>query len=214
MRKFDGIIFDVDGTLTSSNTLIFESFRQITKKHLNKNITDEEIVALFGPTEEQILRDWFKEKAGEVIEDYFDFYESNHHLADIYPGMKEILEYIKSKDVPIGIFTGKGRRATEISLKKLGIFQFFDLIVSGDEVNNHKPSGEGVNLFIQHFNLDKDKVLLIGDAPVDILAAREAGVKIASVVWDCYAEEKVKQLRSDYYFHSVAELETFIKSSI
>ena len=214
MRKFDGIIFDVDGTLTSSNKLIFESFRHITKKHLNKNISDEEIVALFGPTEEQILKEWFKEKAGEVIEDYFDFYESNHHLADIYPGMKEILEYIKSKELPIGIFTGKGRRATEISLKELGIIHFFDLIVSGDEVINHKPSGEGVNLFIEHFKLDKEKVLLIGDAPVDILAAREAGVEIASVVWDSYAEERVKQLKSDYYFHSVEELETFIKENI
>ncbi|HPI37212.1 MAG TPA: HAD family hydrolase [Ignavibacteriaceae bacterium] len=214
MRKFDGIIFDVDGTLTSSNTLIFESFRHITRKHLNKIITDEEIVALFGPTEEQILRDWFKEKSDTVIKDYFEFYESNHHLADIYPGMKEILEYIKSKDVFIGIFTGKGRRATEISLKILGIFQFFDLIVSGDEVKNHKPSGEGVNLFIEHFNLDKEKVLLIGDAPVDILAAREAGIKVASVMWDCYAVDRVKQLNSDYYFNTVVELETFIKSSI
>lgn len=71
-----------------------------------------------------------------------------------------------------------------------------------------------MNLFIDHFKLDKEKVLLIGDAPVDILAAREAGIKVASVMWDCYAVDRVKQLNSDYYFNTVVELETFIKSSI
>jgi len=55
---FDGFIFDIDGTLTSTNQLIFDSFNFIAKKYLNRAFTDEEIVAMFGPAEDVILKEW------------------------------------------------------------------------------------------------------------------------------------------------------------
>jgi phosphoglycolate phosphatase-like HAD superfamily hydrolase len=48
---------------------------------------------------------------------------------------------------------------------------------------------------------------MIGDSVADIEASREAGVKIASVLWDSYAKEQVR-LKSDY-FHTVEELRSF-----
>ena len=55
---FKGIIFDIDGTLTSTNQLIFDSFNHIAKKYLNRTFTDDEIISLFGPTEDAILKEW------------------------------------------------------------------------------------------------------------------------------------------------------------
>ena len=51
-KLFDGFIFDIDGTLTSTNQLIFDSFNFIAKKYLDKTFTDEEIIAMFGPPED------------------------------------------------------------------------------------------------------------------------------------------------------------------
>jgi len=56
VQLFDGFIFDIDGTLTSTNQLIFDSFNFIAKKYLNKSFTDEEIISMFGPTEDVILK--------------------------------------------------------------------------------------------------------------------------------------------------------------
>ena len=50
---------------------------------------------------------------------------------------------------------------------------------------------------------------MIGDSVSDVKASREAGVKVASVLWDSYAHEKVKSMQSDYYFYSVEELKNF-----
>lgn len=47
---------------------------------------------------------------------------------------------------------------------------------------------------------------MIGDAIADIKAARKAGIKIASVVWDSYAKEEIMNLGSDYVFNTVEEL--------
>ncbi|MHB8904621.1 MAG: HAD family hydrolase, partial [Melioribacteraceae bacterium] len=84
----------------------------------------------------------------------------------------------------------------------------------GDDVVHHKPSPEGIDVFVKKFNLNPEKVLMIGDAPADVLAARSAGVKIASVVWDSYAKEKVLTMNSDYVFETVDELMKFLKENL
>ena len=214
MYKFDGIIFDVDGTLTSTNDLIFDSFRYISNKYLNRNLTNDEIMKLFGPPEDVILKEWTGDNYPAAREDYYNYYSNNHHMAELYPGIKELLSYIKSKEILLAIFTGKGREAATITLKKLDIFEYFDMIITGDDVVNHKPDAEGINNFIKGFNLVKEKVLMIGDAPGDFKAARSAGVKIASVMWDQYVKEEVKNLSSDFLFYTVDELKEFILQNI
>ena len=210
-NQFDGFIFDIDGTLTSTNQLIFDSFNHIARKYIKRSFTDEEIIGLFGPTEGQIFEKLFGEKHLEVGKDYYKFYSDNHFMADIYPGLKEILIELKKKNYPLGIYTGKGRESSMITLEKLGVDKYFDLIVTGDDVENHKPSPEGILKFVNKFKLKNERVLMIGDSVSDVKAARDAGVKIASVLWDSYAAEKVKEMQSDYYFHSVEELGKFLK---
>ncbi len=215
MSNFEGIIFDIDGTLTSTNELIFATFRHVVEKHLNKKVTDQEIIALFGPTEDVILKEWLNENYQEARKDYYHFYESQHHLmADVYPGIIEALMFIKSKKIPLSIYTGKGRDSSIITLQKIGVFDLFDMIVTGDDVEDHKPSPEGIDQFVEKFKLNREKVLMIGDAPADILAARSAGVKIASVVWDAYAKEQVLEMESDYVLETVDELMKFLRKSL
>jgi HAD superfamily hydrolase (TIGR01509 family) len=131
-------------------------------------------------------------------------------MAYIYPGLKEILFKLKNNNYPVGIFTGKGRGSSMITLTKLGVDKYFDLIVTGDDVENPKPSPEGILKFVNKFKLDPKKVLMIGDSVSDVKAARDAGVKIASVLWDSYGIEEVKRLKSDYYFYSIEELNSFL----
>lgn len=214
MDKFTGIIFDIDGTLTSSNQLIFASFNHIAEKYLGKHFSDKEITQLFGPTEDVILKQLCPDNYEEVRKDYYDFYQQNHNMADLYPGIIEVLDFLKNKNILLSIYTGKGRDASIITLKELNIFDYFDLIITGDEVREHKPSPEGITLFLEKFNLPKENVLMVGDSPADINAARAAGVKVASVIWDSYSKDKVMKLNPDFLFFSVNELKEFLQSVV
>ena len=216
MIHFKGIIFDIDGTLTSTNKLIFASFNFITEKYLGKTFTNEEILKWFGPTEDVILKEFCGDNYEKAREEYYKFYSDNHNrfMADIYPGMKEILDELKSRGVLLSIYTGKGREAARITLKKLEIYDYFDLIITGDEVKEHKPSPEGIEIFLEKFKLDKTEVLMIGDAPSDIKAAHAAGVKVASVLWDSLAKHHVLKMNTDYVFNTVAELKQFLLFSL
>ncbi len=213
-NRFDGFIFDIDGTLTNTNQLIFDSFNFIAQKYLNRTFTDEEIISLFGPTEDVILKEWCGNSFIEAKADYYNYYSKNHSIAQLYPGIKEVIEDLKVHNYPLGIFTGKGREASMITLKYLGVDNLFDLIVTGDDVENHKPSAEGILKFVNYFKLKPEKVLMIGDSVSDVKASKEAGIKIASALWDSYGHEKVKALDSDFYFYSVEELRNFLATSI
>ncbi|MCH8032331.1 MAG: HAD family hydrolase [Bacteroidetes bacterium] len=209
-EKFEGVIFDIDGTLTSTNELIFKSFNHIAKKYLDRSFTEKEIIALFGPTEDAILKELCGKNFEAARKDYYEFYKSHHHIANLYPGIKELLDYLKTKGVLLAVFTGKGRQASLITLEELSIINYFDIIVTGDDVANHKPSSEGIMKFVNEYNLKKDEILMIGDSVADVRASKEAGIRIASALWDSYAAEKVKYLGSDYYFNTVDELKEFL----
>lgn len=214
MKEFKGIIFDIDGTLASTNKLIFASFNHIMEKYLGKTYPDEEIIKFFGPPEDVILKKLLEDKFDEGQKDYYTFYFENHErMVKKFPGMIELVRRLKEQNITLGIYTGKGRRTSEITLEKLGVFRYFDLILTGDDLEEPKPSASAIKRFLDQFELTPSEALMIGDAPSDVIAAHGAGVKAASVVWDSYAKEKVLEMNSDYCFESVEELEKFLELS-
>ncbi len=104
------VIFDVDGTLTRTNELIFASFNHVALRHLGRAFTPAEIIALFGPPEEGALRKVFG--AGEVdraMEELLQFYAANHQtLASLHEGMESVLRFLKESGLRLAVFTGKG----------------------------------------------------------------------------------------------------------
>ena len=87
------------------------------------------------------------------------------------------------------------------------------MIVTGDDVINHKPSPEGIIKFINAFNLNKEEVLMVGDSVADIIAAEKAGIDIASVVWDSYAKDEVVKL-NPVHFDNVNDFRKWLMDRI
>jgi len=206
----------MDGTLTQTNQLIYDSFNHIAEKYINKRLTPKEIVALFGPPEKEAVEKMIGSRhIDDAMTEYYRFYKDRHDaLAALYPGIKELLEFVRSKGLLIALFTGKGRRTTEITLAELGIASYFDIVITGDDVDEFKPSGDGIRKIMAKFSLRPSEVLMVGDAVADIKAARETEVPIAAVVWDSYSKDVVMQTKTDYLFHSVAEFHSWLERTI
>jgi pyrophosphatase PpaX len=216
MNRFSCIIFDLDGTLTQTNELIFATFNHVTRQYIHRTFTQKEIVAMFGPTEEvAIERIIGPDRIDEAMDEFYRFYDEHHPaLAKLHSGVRELLEFLKKQGIILALFTGKGKRTTLITLEKFGIKQYFDCIVTGNDVVNHKPSADGIRKVIARFGLEPGEVLMVGDAVSDVKAAHEAGVSIAAVLWDSYGKENVMQMEVDYSFHNVNEFVEWLKQSI
>ena len=216
MKLFDCVIFDIDGTLTRTNALIFASFNHVTRKYLAREFTPEEIIPLFGPPEEGALARIFPPELVELATDELCAFYAEHHdaLASLHPGMEKAVEFIRRRGGKTAVFTGKGRRTTEITLRKLGLFESFDLIVSGNDVEKHKPDPEGIRQILQTFSLDPGRTLMVGDTVGDLRASRGAGVSMAAVLWDSYDRERLMAAGPEYSFETVTQFNEWLHSQV
>ncbi len=203
----------MDGTLTQTLRLIYDSFNHIAQRYRKRTFSEPEINAMFGPPEEgALLQVVERSQLDEAMSEYLRFYQENHsRLATLYPGIKELLGFIKARGGLLALFTGKGIHTTSITLDEFNIRQYFDYVVTGNDVEKHKPSAEGIHKIMLHFGLKPEEVLMVGDAVSDIKAAHESGVKIAAVLWDSYSKDKVLQMATDYVFHDVAEFHAWLQ---
>jgi len=206
----------MDGTLTQTNQLIFDSFNFIVKKYKGTVMQNHEITALFGPPEEGALARIVGEgELGQALDEYLEFYRRNHdRLARLYPGITEVLQEVKQKGKRLALFTGKGTHTTRITLDEFGLTPFFDFVVTGNDVVEHKPSAEGIRKILEHFSLKPEEALMVGDSVADVKASHEAGVKVAAVLWDSYARERVLRMKTDYLFHDVNEFHLWLRSRL
>lgn len=214
MNAFTAFVFDMDGTITNTNRLIFDSFNHIVQAYRGGTMSDREIASLFGPPEEgALLAIVGKDRLDEAMERYLQFYRDRHQeLASVYDGMPELIEELHRRGVTLAIFTGKGRHTTDITLEKFGLTRYFRKVVTGNDVVKHKPSGEGITAILRDLNLDPHRTLMVGDSPSDILAAREAGIPVASVRWDVFNKERVLQHERDFTFHAVSEFASWART--
>ena len=73
------VLFDLDGTVADTNTLIFESFKYTFAEHGIENVLDEDIYAFFGePLALSMERYTTKELAPRLVETYRSFNEVKH----------------------------------------------------------------------------------------------------------------------------------------
>ncbi|HLA69466.1 MAG TPA: HAD-IA family hydrolase [Bacteroidota bacterium] len=210
------IIFDMDGTLTQTNQLIFDSFNFIVQKYQGKILTPAEITSYFGPPEEGALIPIVgEERLPQAMDEYLSFYRSNHRrLAKLYPGIREVLNDVKQRGKLLALFTGKGIHTTTITLEEFGLKDLFDSVVTGNDVVNHKPSAEGIQKILDQFNLKPEEAVMVGDSVSDIKASRSAGVRIVAVLWDSYAKDRVLQMETDFVFHDVTEFHRWLREQL
>ncbi len=216
MPTFSCVIFDIDGTLTRTNDLIFASFNHVTKKYLNREYSPAEIIPLFGPPEEGALAGIFPpELLDTAMEDLCRFYEREHHrLASLHEGIDQALALVRKHHAKSAVFTGKGRRTTEITLRKLGIEDHFDLIVSGNDVHHHKPNPEGIRRILQTLDVPPEQTLMVGDTVGDLKASRAAGVPMAAVLWDSYDRARLADAGPDYWFETVDQFSAWLNTHL
>ena len=201
-ERLSCVIFDIDGTLTSTNALIFATFNYVAEKHLGRAFTPAEIIGFFGPPEEGAVEKVFgPAMVPQVMDEMCAFYRANHGaMANLHEGMGEALRLLKERGIRLAVFTGKGRRTAGITLEVLGLTQYFEMIVTGNDVANFKPDGEGIRRILDGLHVPASETVMVGDSMADVHASRDAGVVMAAVVWDAYDRERVLAAGTDLVF--------------
>ena len=86
--------------------------------------------------------------------------------------------------------------------------QYFDVFITADDVEKHKPDPAPVIAALDQFAVDASEAVFIGDSPHDIAAGRSAGVQTAAVLWGPFTRQALAHQPPDHWLTCPADIST------
>ena len=179
------ILFDLDGTLIDTYHLYMESYRRALAPLIGFVPSDEEILAQRPFSERGLLRGWVGEERLEACHADLCRHYAELHAAlgeGMYDGVREMLAALRAAGLPVGIVTGKGRAAWEVTAAQLDLGDFA-VVVTEDDVAEPKPHPGGLLAAAEALGVAPGAAVYIGDSRGDLRAGRAAGVPVGAALW-------------------------------
>lgn len=203
MKKGMTVIFDMDGVIFDSERAILECWLVLADKYGLKDL-EEVFKKCIGTNDAQtaeIVESAYAPEFGEGIYDKFrkESSEIFHKKYDgvglpIKPGVKELLDYLKDNNVPIGLASSTKKATVERELTEAGLIDYFDKIIGGDAVKISKPNPEIYLLACEAMGTEPEKAIAIEDSYNGVRAAKAAGMQCIMVPDIIPADEEMREL--------------------
>ncbi|MCL1982641.1 MAG: HAD-IA family hydrolase [Clostridiales bacterium] len=210
MAKTNTVLFDFDGTVMDTNSVIIGSWQHTFRTIEGKERPVADIVKTFGEPLDHTMAKLFPHMdPGEAVAIYRSFHYNNFgDMIKLFPGMRELLEALKARGYKLGLVTSRLKKTTMEGLEQYRIKEYFDAVVTCEDTARHKPDPEPVNITLGKLGSKPEESIMLGDTMYDILCAKNAGVKSVLVGWSLAVqeEEKAEGSAPDYIIKTAGEL--------
>ena len=173
-------------TALYSRTKIIELFQEKLLS-LNINTNKEELEMIF----DNVSKDFYKN-----IQTYTKPIETATHF----------FKKIHSKGIKLGIVTSDSVESTNLTLKQFGWEKYFDIAIGRESSLFAKESGEPTKLALQKLNAKPESTVMIGDAPMDYISAKNAKINKTILVATGQIEKKDLLKISPYTIENLSEI--------
>lgn len=207
---FKAVLFDLDGTLANTLPLCIAAFRSAIEPATGAALSDDDIIATFGPSEEGTIRALAPQHYEACVAAYLAHYEALHpRWPDLFVGMRALLQDLRARGVRLGLVTGKGATSTRLSLSQFGLDDCFERIETGSPDGPRKPAA--LRDVLAAWQLAPEEAVYIGDAPSDVTAARAVGMPVVGAAWaDTTDAAALAAMAPDYLAASVDALRDWL----
>lgn len=167
------LLFDLDGTLQDTYAIHYQAFRA-TFAHYGRSLTEEQYQAAYAPNwflTYQML-DFPEELWAEA--DGLWLEEAGKHCPQPFPGVLDTLAALKTR-FPLGLVTAGQRERVTSEISQNGLQQFFEVIVTGDDVAHPKPAPDAIHKALAVVGMAARQSLYIGDTDLDYQTAANSG---------------------------------------
>ena len=207
LAGLQAVLFDLDGTLINTVSLILSSFRYATERVLGEALPDQVLMRNVGVPLARQMREFDEERADELLRVYRE-HNSLHHddMVAEYPGTEETLTWLRTRGYPLAVVTSKGTPMTERGLVRFDLKRFFGAVVTADDVSAHKPDPAPILRAAELLGVDVTRTMYVGDSPHDMAAGIAAGSVSVAALWGAFASDDVLEPGPDYALRSLRDL--------
>ena len=184
--EIDAVIFDLDGTLLNSLGAWEHSGSNFVRSQgfePSANL-DDELVALSLLDGAKLLKDRYQlpQSPKEILTLTLRPIRQ-HYFDDIlpFPGVPEMLARLKAQGVKMVVATASDRELAEVALHRLGLLDYFEFIITCDEVGAGKSSPKVYEEALRRLGTSKARTLVAEDALHALQTAHAAGFPTAAV---------------------------------
>jgi len=181
--KLKAILFDMDGVIVNSYSAWFLTFNTIRKEMNLKEFSNEKFKKeVWGGSVEKDAKLFFKTLSKEELESkYLKIMQKSSSKVKLMDGTEEVLNKINQKNLMIGLVTNSYKDVVNKILIQHKIKNKFDVIVTGDDVENNKPHPEPIWKACEKLKVLPDEVLYVGDTKIDYKAGKSAGAMVVGL---------------------------------
>lgn len=214
------VLIDVDGTLVDSVPDLAWCVDAMMREMGLEERGEERVRHWVGNGVDRLVkRALINELNGEPDAELFakalpifqDLYADNTSKRScLYDGVLEALEFLKSTGVRIGCVTNKASQFTLPILKDLGISDYFETVLCGDQVERKKPDPQPLLMSAEKLGVSPKASLMLGDSMSDVKAARAAEFSIICMSYGYNHGEDIRDYNPDAVVDSMAEIKNIV----
>ena len=215
----DNFIFDMDGTIFDTEKFYYQTWLDIAKKEgfifgledkvrLSGKQSKESIAYMvenFSMDEKEAIR--IRKNLNELRDKKFN--ELDYSLKK--SGLLNLLSYLRENNKNIALASSSIKSRIDFLLDREGVRDYFDEIISSDDITKGKPDPQIFNLAMEKIGADKNKTYIIEDSLAGVKAAKKSGAKVVLII-DLDKSELIKS-QADLVFSSLDEFLSYIKNN-
>lgn len=209
-KELQAIIFDMDGLMIDSEPLHSRSLEIVLNKYgIKPRLNKYGIVQTLGigvPSNWEKLKKEYKLKASvkKLTEEKHAAYEKLIPRIKPMPGLIPLLRDLRKSNLKMAVASGESLKNIKTILTRLKIDNYFEAMVSGEEVKQPKPAPD---IFLEaagHLAIDPKSCLVLEDAPSGITAAKTADMKAVALLTEFNHQNAFKN--ADAVYKSLSEI--------
>lgn len=213
-------IFDLDGTLLDTLTAISYTCNLTLENFGLEPIERERYKFLVGDGAGKLIERALLERGDQELAQYeaaLALYQKNfakHCMYEVkpYDGIVELLEYLKAEGVKITVLSNKPHLRAIENIESVFGKGYFDYIQGEKEDVRRKPDPSGVFQIMNHFGLNREDCLYIGDTNTDMETGRNAGLDTVGVTWGFRPETELQSFAPAYIAHHPSDIQKAVES--
>ncbi len=215
-KNKEAVIFDMDGVIFDSETLVFQCWNVVAEKYGIKNV-EEVCTQCLGinavETKERFLtyygRDFPYEEYKKEMAELFHKTAAEGGL-ELKPGVVELLAFLKEHGYKTAVASSTRKAVVESELTSAGIIHYFDQIVCGDMVKKSKPEPDIYLAAAEKIGVNPDTCYAIEDSYNGIRSAHRAGMDVIMVPDMLPANKEMEEICCNI-FDSLFQVTAFLQ---